>query len=549
MIHYQSYIAQDDDKNESTKLVGSSIQNARVLMQRGLRINGKSSQELWLQYFALELHYVVKLMGRKEILEGGTPTGCNDDGLASNTMLLPCQIIYKNAIKSIPNSLSFRLRFVETSRMFPRTVGLEQHIIESIERDFGDSPEAWVSRISFAEEQMRKDAKIIREGNSGGGLEQGFLAMPAGGGNEEDEVGHTSKKRRLAVNDPALVLVNEALEAVPTAKMYLECTRYLQMRIQRLLALQELQDDNDGEQSDSASYLIRESEDAESAVNRHSNILKELYSRAEANGVYSSNLVLNQADYLSSNGKFEEADKLLGQTIEKGDVNAHLFIRWANLSREMAENGMTPNLSPVVILRKGLNVTEIHKRDAFLLLSTELMKYLMARPRSTKVTKELNSLFQQLLLVSQGLPKPNTSNSDSYTNEDEENVNLAEIFLTYLEYTIPESSCSLSDNEAVRSIYNRVIFHSNFADFDNRISRDELSAMKSFFDICLHFETSVAATPDGMDKKNAKRRKKQLLSKLYERAIAFFGCGCSDSILRKVLDGYQRKFDDMKFGL
>ena len=81
-FEYFGYVAQDYESKEkednsssdrkdvggeggvNSKVVGSSIKNARVLMQRGLRIN-KTSTELWLQYFALELHYVQKLRGRK----------------------------------------------------------------------------------------------------------------------------------------------------------------------------------------------------------------------------------------------------------------------------------------------------------------------------------------------------------------------------------------------------------------------------------------------------------------------------------------------------
>ena len=89
-FEYFGYVAQDIDNQKttggvqggedgvSTKIVGSSINNARVLMQRGLRINS-NSEELWLQYFTLELHYVQKLRGRKEILELGKLL--NDDEL------------------------------------------------------------------------------------------------------------------------------------------------------------------------------------------------------------------------------------------------------------------------------------------------------------------------------------------------------------------------------------------------------------------------------------------------------------------------------------
>lgn len=67
----RDYDNENDPNGVNSKVVGSSIRNARVLMQRGLRINGKTSEELWIQYFALELHYVQKLRGRKEILELG----------------------------------------------------------------------------------------------------------------------------------------------------------------------------------------------------------------------------------------------------------------------------------------------------------------------------------------------------------------------------------------------------------------------------------------------------------------------------------------------
>jgi U3 small nucleolar RNA-associated protein 6 len=44
-----------------------SVKGARVLLQRSLRINERN-QELWLQYFTLELHYAQTLKGRQRIL-------------------------------------------------------------------------------------------------------------------------------------------------------------------------------------------------------------------------------------------------------------------------------------------------------------------------------------------------------------------------------------------------------------------------------------------------------------------------------------------------
>ena len=119
-------------------MVGGSIKNERVLMQRGLRIN-KTSRDLWLQCFALELHYVQKLRGRREILElrlidEGATTSSGEEGgerggevaeEGEGSSLLPARVVYRNAIKAAPDDVTFRLKFVEACREFPETEELE----------------------------------------------------------------------------------------------------------------------------------------------------------------------------------------------------------------------------------------------------------------------------------------------------------------------------------------------------------------------------------------------------------------------------------------
>ena len=486
---------------------------------------------------------MMKLMGRKEILdECYNHNDSEDEGdisASSSTMLLPCQIIYKNGIKSIPDSLSFRLQFVETCRMFPRNQKLERYIIQSIEEDFGASEEAWVSRISFAEEQMMKKKSEVGD--------QGFLVMPNDKNEKEEEP--MTKKRRLITKDTALELVNEALNAVPTAKMYLECSKYLQLRMRRLVQSQMTSSDETvdagNEPNNDLTYLIRENEDVDSALARHSDLLEDLYSRAEEKTIHSCDLILDKVDFLASSNDLEASYALLEKAIESGETNCRLFLRWAGLSHEMAQADLIPKLSSAQILRKALDVTNIHERNAFLLLSTELMKHLMSQTPSTCVAKELKALFQKLLLISQGLAAPITSGRD----EDEIEVNLAEVFLTYLEYTIPDGKCTIANNEVVRSIYSSIIFHSNFARSCVGKTNDELLSMKSFFDMCLHFEERMAAVPDNLNKKAAKKQKKQFLSKLYQCAIAFFESGSGDPALRGLLDSYQREYDKIKFSL
>eukprot|EP00978_Attheya_sp_CCMP212_P027549 scaffold92334_cov29-Attheya_sp.AAC.1 len=62
-----------DASNEGGLAGGGSIRSARILLQRGLRLN-PHSQELWLQYFSLEFHYIQKITGRRNVLALGLPT-------------------------------------------------------------------------------------------------------------------------------------------------------------------------------------------------------------------------------------------------------------------------------------------------------------------------------------------------------------------------------------------------------------------------------------------------------------------------------------------
>eukprot|EP01082_Thalassiosira_pseudonana_P006858 g15074.t1 g15074 contig21:491999-494559(-) len=513
-FEFFGHIAQDNERSETTKLVGSSIQNARVLMQRGLRINGKTSQELWLQYFALEMHYVQKLRGRREILEGAKAKddASDEDGdedsegergkvtSVSNSMLLPSQIIYKNAIKSIPDNIQFRLRFIETCRQFPQTSELERYIMESVESDFGESVEGWVARISYGEEKLRRR---IAKGKGGGG-QVGFLANADDESGEDEGEDRPRKKARVAAQDPALILLDQALEAVPTAKMYLEGARYLRLRIQRLVG----NTDDDEEEEDDVSYLMLQGEDVQTAVQRHVGLLDWLYSKATENGISSTSLTLDQVDFLLSDDEAEKAEKLLCTVSSSSDANAQLYLRWAQLSRELEASGVATSSSPERILRYALEATPIHNRSAYLLILTELMQTLMMQTRSTKRNEELKALLQKLLLLSQGV----------------------------------------ADNDAVRSIYTGALFNSNYGKSCVGKSSEEISAMKSFFDTCLHFERSIASTDHARNKKDMKNKKKLRLCKLYESAVAFFE-SIQGGAFRRLVDEYQRGLDDVKYGL
>jgi len=598
-FEYFGYVAQDYENGNkiNSKVVGSSIQNARVLMQRGLRIN-KTSADLWQQYFALELHYVQKLRGRREILE----LGLNEDGMLPSasedesddeearagkmSTLLPSQIIFKNAIKAIPDDIQFRLRFVEACRMFPHTKQLEEYIMESVTQDFGKSVEGWVARISYAEEEWQK--KITKKEKRG---VMGFLGKADDNGSENDGNNGSNdgdesdgrakddrppKKARVETesktSDPALILLQEALQAVSTPNMYLEGARFLRLRIQRLLDNDESSDEDEAEED--VSHLIGKDEDANGAAQRHAHLLEELYENAKKKNISSTNLTLDHVDYLLSAGQSEKAEELLSNAVSASttDTNdARLWLRWAEISQQMEEaasSGMaSPSSSPTRILRRALKLTPIHDRQAHTLILTELMQYLMVQPSLPKTSEELNSLFQKLILLSQGsICSINVKKSkfvDGDEGDDEEGigdgkVNLATTFVAYLEYAMLNGTDEATDIDAVRSIYTSILYHSNYGKSCSGKTEEEVLAMKTFFDVCLQFElanrnsstvggdtSSSSLIKNKKDRKEKKKAWKMRLCKLYETAIGFYESG--GSFWRNVVDEYQRDLHDMKY--
>lgn len=168
---------------------GGSIQTARVLLQRALRIN-TMSQDLWWQYFTLEWHHVQKLKGRREILNM-TATEEQVDNVAT----IP-RVVYQNAIKAIPTDVAFRCKFLDICQLFPQTEPMQEEINASMERDFSKIPEAWVSRAAYTAEHASTD-------------------------NEQ----RVAKRLKTTgeISDPVLVLLQEGLKEIPTSDMACQC--------------------------------------------------------------------------------------------------------------------------------------------------------------------------------------------------------------------------------------------------------------------------------------------------------------------------------------
>ena len=75
-------------------------------------------------------------------VEDGEDSGDEDEGEGIEAMYehakLP-RVVYRNAIKAIPDDVAFRLRFIDCCTQFPKTQVVEKEIMDSVRNDFGDS--------------------------------------------------------------------------------------------------------------------------------------------------------------------------------------------------------------------------------------------------------------------------------------------------------------------------------------------------------------------------------------------------------------------------
>ncbi|KAI8380700.1 U3 small nucleolar RNA-associated protein 6-domain-containing protein [Blakeslea trispora] len=160
----------------------ANIAAARVLMQRALRLMPEN-QQLWHEYFRLELLYIEKIKLRRRLLgidqqkhaEDIEPT--QEDEEDDNTLQLPAltgedvaqwqqdeqnkkkkkmteqemaaleeannpilqgllaKIVYTNAIQAIPTDIEFRQRFIEIYREFTDTEAHVEHVYQTIQED------------------------------------------------------------------------------------------------------------------------------------------------------------------------------------------------------------------------------------------------------------------------------------------------------------------------------------------------------------------------------------------------------------------------------
>lgn len=375
---------------------GGSVQTARVLLQRGLRIN-PSACDLWLQYFSLELHHIQKLKGRQEILQ------ISDDTFDDDKAPIP-RVVYRNAIKAIPAQVPFRCQFLDICRLFPKTQSLQDDILASIENDFGTCPNAWVARAAYLAEQNEHVA--------------------------EDE---KPSKRTKRSTDPVLTLLQEGMDAIPTADMFLQCL-----------------------------VFAREYGSHKKEKTHMKQFITAMLETCQKDGIQSSDLVLELARYFIRQEQYDQALEVVQNfCMSTNDTKIGVWIQWAQLTDK-----------PGPILQRALHQTQMNTNEYVVLL----LEYIGALLQDELVDfTQVQNVFEKILLLSPGRV------IDFQPVFGVESV--ASACLHYLHYAIDSGGLVKA-----REVMDFVLLRSNFCASPVGKTDADLNLLGEFFDGCIALE-------------------------------------------------------------
>lgn len=475
-----------------------SIPAARVLLQRAIRINA-TADSLWLQYFGLELHFIQKMQGRRAILMGGDANKDNDDKDDDkdkdedtteqwDAYRMPT-LVYDNAIKAIPDSVAFRLQFLDQCRLFPNTEKMQAHIVDTIRRDCEGQPEAWIARAMYAWE---KSKSLGNDNDSSDELSTGFVRTEAV---EQEAAAPLAKRRRKGAvtaveehkssNDPVVAVLEGAVEALETQDMYLQAIEFT------MSYLEQLQSGKDDEDSDSDA---EDSSDKEERIEAVHKFVKKLLKDAAALGLNSFSMVLAHVDYLESCDKTSDAIKVLAAFVEStpGDkVPATVWTKWASL--------VSPRSMPTAIgiLKRATKQVPMTESDHMVVLLELLGATLLADDAGVA---DPSDCFQRILLLAPGFAEMNDIESPHFGIN-----NVSSACLIYLRHKTEAEGVA-----GARSVYHAVLFQSSVG---KALATRGDEAIKAFVDEAIATE---------LDEKAFTTKAKNALRRLFDEVVEMF---------------------------
>ena len=419
------------------------------------------------------------------------------------------RLVYKNAIKSIPHDVQFRLKFMDLCQMFPQTELLETDIMSSIEKDFHDTPKAWIARA------MYKLKKNPIENNIG------FLAVlnnddKESSDSDDNEEEKLSSKKRKRDNDESMNLKISAFQILEKATNEIKSP---EMFMESINFMYEYTSNNPDTDSDDSS---RYSNPSNAVI-----FLDHLFNKAFAADILTPEIVLKYAEFLLNTGDPKKAFSMIQNAIESDTLckaNVKIWLRLSEIASRLrsANPGkfVGSKYNPTSILRKGLQYIPMDSAGHLILIQKifhqNLMNHTLKRPKGSP---DLLGDFTRILIFSQRLQ--NSSETESF-NSDDGILPVSTIGLMYVQYAMTKSNIEL-----IRKLL-KAIFHSNIAKISSNSSSDNLDGFKTLFDLCICAEKLSFTRKD---KDASSKHHSFNLKRLYDEIIRFFDVrGCRDIV-------------------
>lgn len=559
---YFGYIQEEEDYVEKgSNYSGGSVHAARVLLQRGLRIN-PNAEDLWTQYFALEWHFIQKMRGRKEILKldafkADQPTRMlADDPLPSDDTKffegsIPT-VVYNNAIKAIPDSVRFRLKFLEVCKLFPETSTVEKKILESIDRDFGENPDAWIVKATFALSRPNLLGEAA-DGNSDTKVDGGCVGFLITQESEEDESevnnddtsleDSSKKKRKLITNhetdesaklpcaeqsltrkervnaNPVRVscsILEEAVSRIITSDMFCKCFEFLQ----------DLLNSKDFGTKRHRSTLV--------------SCFQSLVDKADSNDLQSSEIVYWRARILSELGRKDDAIKLLLNKIADSEIYSKESKLWLLLvdltihrnslawdaSEASHEQQYKDSSDAALILRRAIQTIPAYDSN-YVHLQIALFESLLVirAPNNVSADKELMDLFQGILLSCSQNKLPSCSAGGT----DFPDL-VGGLCMKYMHVSLMSGGLS-----SARTTYSMIIFQC----LPNLRFAYRSEKLIHFFLSCLQLEKNAILGSNAGLKKKARSSTEKLL-RMYDAIVQFLKQFTADEKAQSYLSQFQQ---------
>lgn len=278
----------------------ASIDNARALMQKSLRLN-RDSKTLWLEYFRLELLHVDKIKKRRDILSLSTEGDQLESGDIAEAFFTnkTASIVYEKAINEFPDEIEFRLEFLPIYRLFKDTKINQDEIYDSLLKDFNSNEKA-------------QDAVAKRP------LEDLIYLNPDGNSLKDEDWQHAETL--------ACQLYDAAVDQVKTGSMY-------ELYLQRFLE------------------LLKQADTTEEQVSRRLRIIFSILNSADKNDAVTEQIFLVWSEMLLNIGDENGALEILSKSVQSLPI-VSLYERYLSMKKEFSDDWSALNIEFETCIKK-----------------------------------------------------------------------------------------------------------------------------------------------------------------------------------------------------